>query len=397
MRFKITILALAVFTVSATASELTKDESQAFREALWSEHQEAIRKDRVDEMEKRAIQIGEHTMRFDRTDHGTKPPEGWSLFISLHGGGAASAEVNESQWRNQLRLGDAYRPKNAIYLAPRAPTDTWNLWHQAHIDRFIDRLIENLVVLEDVNPNAVYLIGYSAGGDGVYQLAPRMADRLAGAAMMAGHPNDASPLGLRNIAFAIHVGEHDSGYNRNSVAADWKKQLQELNASDDDGYKTQVQIHRNKGHWMDLQDRVAVPWLQKFVRNPLPKKVVWQQDNVIHEDFYWLALPTGLAEKGQLLVASITGQAISIEKADNVDKLLVRLNDEMLDLDQQITVIGVDGSILFKGKVARSRETAKRTFAARRDRALTFFAEILVDFEANKAMPTKSLQGVRDL
>ena len=29
------------------------------------------------------------------------------------------------------------------------------------------RLIENLVALQEVNPNRVYLMGYSAGGDGV--------------------------------------------------------------------------------------------------------------------------------------------------------------------------------------------------------------------------------------
>ena len=44
------------------------------------------------------------------------------------------------------------------------------------------------VINEDVNPNKVYLLGYSAGGDGVYQLAPRMADRWAAAAMMADSP-----------------------------------------------------------------------------------------------------------------------------------------------------------------------------------------------------------------
>ncbi|MEM7298333.1 MAG: hypothetical protein AAF391_08720 [Bacteroidota bacterium] len=53
-------------------------------------------------------------------------------------------------------------------------------------------------------------MGYSAGGDGVYQLAPRMADSLAAAAMMAGHPNDASPLGLRNIGFTLHMGGKDA-------------------------------------------------------------------------------------------------------------------------------------------------------------------------------------------
>ena len=41
-----------------------------------------------------------------------------------------------------------------------------------------------------VNPNKVFMSGYSAGGDGTYHLGPMLADWWAGAAMMAGHPND---------------------------------------------------------------------------------------------------------------------------------------------------------------------------------------------------------------
>jgi poly(3-hydroxybutyrate) depolymerase len=74
-------------------------------------------------------------------------------------------------------------------------------------------LLRKLVVLLQVNLpvdcNRVYLTGYSCGGDGVYQLSPRLADYLAGGCMMAGHPNDASPLNLRNIAFSMHCGELD--------------------------------------------------------------------------------------------------------------------------------------------------------------------------------------------
>ena len=103
------------------------------------------------------------------------------------------------------------------------------------------------------NPNRVYFMGYSAGGDGVYQLAPRMADRLAAASMMAGHPNDASPLGLRNIGFAIHVGALDSGYNRNKVAAKWSEQLATLQKRDPEGYLHAVKIHKGLGHWMKLE------------------------------------------------------------------------------------------------------------------------------------------------
>ena len=79
-------------------------------------------------------------------------------------------------------------------------------------------MIENYVVTRGVNPNRIYLMGYSAGGDGVYQLAPRMADRWAAASMMAGHPNDAKPDNLRNLPFGLFMGGKDGAYNRNKVA-----------------------------------------------------------------------------------------------------------------------------------------------------------------------------------
>ena len=136
---------------------------------------------------------------------------------------------------------------------------------------------------------------------------------------------------------------------------------------------------------MDLQDRIAIPWLQKFVREPLPEKVIWKQDNVVHDTFYWLAMPPGTAKKGQLLVASVKGQTISIEKTEGVDHLLLRLNDDLLNLDQPIRVKGLDGSTLFEGQVHRSKETAQRSFQARRDRDLVFYTEIKVDLKAKTA------------
>ena len=135
---------------------------------------------------------------------------------------------------------------------------------------FFDRLIQGAVHVMGANPNRVYFGGYSAGGDGVYQLAPRMADRLAAASMMAGHPNDASPLGLRNIGFAIHVGALDSGYNRNKVAAKWGEQLATLQKRDPEGYLHAVKIHKGLGHWMKLRDAEAIPWMSEFTRNLSP-------------------------------------------------------------------------------------------------------------------------------
>lgn len=74
-------------------------------------------------------------------------------------------------------------------MAPRAPEDVWDMWFKDYLEDFILEITHAFVINDLVDPNRVFLTGYSAGGDGVYHLAPRMADFLAGAAMMAGHPN----------------------------------------------------------------------------------------------------------------------------------------------------------------------------------------------------------------
>ena len=245
------------------------------------------------------------TMPFFLKTFGKQPKEGWSLWISMHGGGGAPKAVNDQQWENQKRL---YRLEEGIYVAPRAPTDNWNLWHEAHIDVLFDRLLEDLIVLKQVDPNRVYILGYSAGGDGVYQLAPRMADRWAAAAMMAGHPNDASWLGLRNIGFAIQVGELDGAYNRNKVAQQWIKKLDELQRDDPKGYVHFAKVHKNKSHWMDREDAKVLPWMAAIKRNPLPDRVVWKQSGVTHDRLYWLAVPKDAPVAGAEVVAKRRGR-----------------------------------------------------------------------------------------
>ncbi|MBT6463431.1 MAG: alpha/beta hydrolase, partial [Opitutae bacterium] len=241
----VSIVGGAVLT-RQSASLALKDLAQKKRQALQAGLEE--------EWSTKSVKIGDKVMKFDYRTFGEKPAAGWDFYISMHGGGGAPAHVNESQWRNQIRL---YQPPNSIYLAPRAPTNTWNLWHQSHIDGFFERLILGAVMVKGINLDRVYIMGYSAGGDGVYQLAPRMADRLAAASMMAGHPNNASPLGLRNIGFTIHVGELDGGYKRNKVAMDWRMKLAALRKGDPNGYAHKVKLHKGMGHWMKLRDAEA--------------------------------------------------------------------------------------------------------------------------------------------
>jgi hypothetical protein len=300
-------------------SPLTRVEADTARRLLWADHVRQIKQTRAPEMQAKKIVEGKLEMPFDYRVFGDKPTNGRSLFISMHGGGNAPKATNDQQWENQKRL---YKPAEGVYLAPRAPTNTWNLWHEPHIDRMFARLIEDLIVFEEVDPNRVYLMGYSAGGDGVYQLGPRMADRFAVASMMAGHPNDASPLGLRNLPFAIHVGALDAGYKRNQVAEEWAKKLDELQKADPQGYPHVAKLHANLGHWMSREDAEALPWMAQFTRNPIPKKVVWRQASTTHDRFYWLAVPAGLAKADSEVIASYEGQTVMVESAKGVERLI---------------------------------------------------------------------------
>jgi hypothetical protein len=235
-----------------------------------------------------------------------------------------------------------------------------------------ERIIDNMIVFEGVDPNKVYLIGYSAGGDGVYQLAPRMADRLAAAGMMAGHPNETVPDGLRNIGFALHVGAEDSAYDRNKIGAQWKEKLAALQKTDPDGYPHQAVIHESKKHWMDKEETMALPWMAKFVRNPNPNKVVWVQDDVLHNQYYWLAVDEPKARTK--IVASIEDQTITIHESD-VNKLTIYLNDTLIDLDKPI-ILNYKDRIISKHKILRDRSVIEQTL---RDSKDYYTASIAID------------------
>lgn len=332
---------------------------------IWTRFQEEELEKREAELENTSLTIKDKTIHWHECNYSRRrPPTGYSLWISMHGGGSCPAPVNDEQFQNQIGL---YNPNEGIWVIPRSPTDSWNQWHEAHIDPMFDRIIENYIMARDVNPNRVYILGYSAGGDGVYQLAPRMADRFAAAAMMAGHPNDASPLSLRNLPFAIFVGENDSDYNRNEIAGKWSKQLDQLQKSDPQGYRHHVNICENMGHWMCGRDAEALSWMTKWTRNPWPKKIVWVQDDVLHRRFYWLSLPESVeAKQGQKITAEIVGQTIDISTSDDIRQLTLRLADALIDLDQPIIVNVENHGQVFEGHVPR---TAKAIEESLRDRA----------------------------
>lgn len=109
------------------ATSLTRADADAIRKLLWADRKRTVRAERAGEWRERKVRIGSSEMRFDVRTFGAKPLNGHSLYLSLHGGGSTPARVNDRQWENQKRL---YTPKEGLYIAPRAPIDSWDMWHR---------------------------------------------------------------------------------------------------------------------------------------------------------------------------------------------------------------------------------------------------------------------------
>ena len=110
-------------------------------------------------------------------------------------------------------------------------------------------------------------------------------------------------------------------------------------------------------------------------RNLRPEKIVWRQDDVTHPRFYWLAVdePSGR----QRIVVERDGQVIRILEGGGAEAIRLRLDDSMIDLDEEI-IVEQNGEVLFKGRVPRTIGTMSRTLAERGDPRGLFSAELVV-------------------
>ena len=354
---------------------LSLSEAEKIEKNIYNDFKKEIIVTRSGEMEDRVIELKDKKIKFDIKHFGEQGEDGWSLFISLHGGGGTTESENNRLWNRHKTL---YELEDGILFTPRSPSNTWNMWFQSHVDTFFNRIIQNMIAFHNVDPNKIYIMGRSAGGDGIYQVAPRMADRFAAAAMSAGHPNDSSPLGLRNTAFTIHMGENDSLYNRNDMAVKWGNDLKKLNEEDPEGYRHYIKIYKNKGHWMDNLEASALDWMSDFIRNPYPSKVVWKQGNVLHKRFYWLRNED--PSFGDLIECNIDDQIITVLSSSS-SKITIQLNDDLVDMDKEITVNYL-GRQLFKGFVYRDIDIIKRSIREYGDPKSVYYGEIRLTLDS---------------
>lgn len=314
-------------------------------------------------------------MKFDYVvygENGVIPKGGRSLYISLHGGGGTLHEVNDQQWENQLNLYNNIQ--EGVYVCPRSICDTWDMHFRPEDDELYTQIIELFSAYFKINPDRVYIMGYSAGGDGVWRVAPRMADRWAAASMMAGHPGDVSLDNLLNTPFMIWCGALDDAYNRNLECAKRGLEMDSLQKVYPQGYKHETHIVGGVEHWMNCEDWASIYWMDKKERNPYPEQIIWKQEEVLRNTFYYISVPDNQLKRGKEIRLSRKGNVIDITKCD-YDKVTLWLNDDIVDMDDYITIT-VNGKILYQDKIERNREPIEESAKLFRDKRFIYFGKV---------------------
>ncbi len=368
------------------AGPLSKTSARTWQPAMWAAYKQADSPKHQawkKVLGTNSVTAGGKTMSFSMRYMSKKPDSGWPLLVSLHGGGNVAKDVNDKQWANQ----QARYMFDGVYICPRAAIDGPDLWHASYNYPLMDDLIRAFILNFDVDPDRVYIQGYSEGGYGVNRLGPNMADRFGAIAVAAaGEMLNRAPVeNLRNTPMNLQVGDKDDGFDRFGLATRWADEMKKLAESDECGppcYGVKFAAHQGMGHAID--DKNSPQWLSQQRRDPVPRRVVWRQSGPVQYDRYWLHLddPYEGKDSAQLswenrpeyIDARYSGNLVTLQ-VTGLRTVTIRLDDRMMDLDKPVTVT-INGREAFTGMAQRSAVVLAKTLAQRGDPKLMFCSEL---------------------
>ena len=394
---------------------LTREEEAAVRADIWNDYlvEEKLNEERAlethaeimyfDEAAKSysMLEKGSIAMRFALTRKGLPSENGYPVYIFLHGGGQYLGNEFQYEQAKEYFLDSI---ENGLYIACRGIRETYNTHFNPESYPLYDRLIENLILFRNADPNRIYLLGYSAGGDGVYGVTPMMADRFAAVSMSAGHHNHISPINYMNTPIILQCGDDDTAYDRHLETARYGEKLKALQAEWPGGYIHEVNMHVKRQHairdngpyrmtqvvWQDSSEWLngeskaickntnAVDFVSKFTRNPLPKSVAWNLATRaplrLTESFYWLKAPASM-DCGVIYATWDTAtNTATITTQDVKGSFYLLLNWDMADFNQPIKLL-VNGEAR-ETNVSPYREIIEATTKDRGDVNFQFSAMV---------------------
>jgi len=363
---------------SASLEKLLRNNEQTVRKIAWEAYMTAPIHDSLKvNFDANKVRFENHVSPYTVKTVGKRPASGWALFIAMHGGGGAPQELNDSQWRHmQIYYRDHPEMGGYIYVALRAPDNTWNGFYTGYAYPLMQNLLRQFMLFGDVDPNKKFIMGYSHGGYGAYAMGPKMPDYFAGIqASAAALADGASAITLRNTVFSTMVGGSDSMYGRNKLIVGFEKKIQELRGNRTDIYPVTVQIIAEHPH-SGLPDRDKIADLYPNVRNPVPRELTWRLSDHVIRDFFWLHTLTPEAGKD----FNVTCKDNHLTATTDLTTASILLDSRLIDFRKKVTLELNGKTTTFKLKT--SLKTLCETIQRRGDPELAFTAEFALPLES---------------
>lgn len=318
------------------------------------------------------------------------------LFVGLHGGGEGAGSADESR--------STWQAKGCVGVYPQGIRLVHDTWNAVDGERFVLSLIEIAKAQHDVDPDRVYVGGFSMGGTGSWFLAGRHPDLFAGAAPYSGvlMASPRSQLAtkeevraiqhglvpnVRNLAMWYTIGLEDPRTMPGTYlyVADV---LASLRAKDPQGYaKIHFEALPDLEHEFPKGEPArGLEFLLNERRERFPPKLVWEYTRdpspspeagepvprLQKQLFYWL----GCAEPRdfQTIRATRAGNTIALECSqtkDGAKGVTIFLNASMFDPAAEVVV--TSGEVeLYRGRPVPDVWTVLETFDDKLDRTLVF-------------------------
>jgi len=197
-------------------------------------------------------------------------------------------------------------------------------------------LIRQFALFGDIDPDKVYLIGYSHGGYGAFFIGPKIPDRFAAVHASASAPTDGtiSPLTLRNTPFSFMVGGNDTMYGRRERCEKFAKEIDKLKEENKGDFPVRFELKEGFGHG-GLPDRDKIKELYEHTRNPVPRHLSWELTDAVVADFFWLSVPQ--PKKGAGIDAVVRDNAVRLRTHD-VGAFEVYLDGRLIDFGKPLKV-----------------------------------------------------------
>jgi hypothetical protein len=338
---------------------LLVDNEEAVRQAVWKAYREAgIHADSKKEFEANQVRYQKHVSPYVVRKVGKMPAGGWPLFIAMHGGGGVPKAVNDGQWKHmQVYYHDHPGEAGYLYLALRAPNDTWNGFYDNYVPPLVVNLIRQFIQFGDVDPDKVFLMGYSHGGYGAFFIGPKVPDRFAAIHASAAAPTDGtiSAKSLRNTRFTFMIGEKDTAYGRADRCQKFNAVVEKLQQENPGDFPVKMEWIANAGHG-GLPDRDKIKELIAYRRKAMPRHLSWDLTDTVVSSFYWLSVAKPAA--GQTIDAKLTGNGVTITTS-GVKEFSLELDDRLVgfDLPLTITLNGKNSEVVLRPSLRTLCET----------------------------------------